>query len=510
MNSPQPTSQPIPPASDARRAARNAGALIAASVLSKGALFLWQLVLAPWLGTTGYGIYTTVASLLVIGASVASFSMSLILIRDVARDPDKSGAYWSAALVTQTLLGLLAYLGINGAAWIAGYSETIRAYTALAGISLFVDLFGNIGFDLLIARERMVWTSTVDVAHIVLRVALAGLALAAGWGLTGIYLATIGTGLLRSLALIGLNLRTGIRPRWPLDRSLALPLLLNSAPLALTGFLSLAYQHADKLMTTGIIGETSTGYLGPAFIINFGVIEILSTTVLVAVYPMMARYYGNGRDGTFGFMVEKLSLFMLAASLPIAITISIFAEPITLLLFSEQFAPTAGVLAILIWYTALTMVGNVFAKALLIQNRQRLLLIIRSASLLLNVALNAVLLVTYRDPRGAAIASVLAEILFLLAIVWAFRAEGWSLRRRTGATLRLIALAGLVAALMIALGGINVLLGGFVGLAVYTLGLLWGPILGEDDWDLMYRLAMAMPGGAMLGRWWQRDISVNW
>ena len=62
------------------------------------------------------------------------------------------------------------------------------------------------------------------------------------------------------------------------------PCLVNSIPLALSAFLTLAYQQTDKLMTTGILGAEGTGYLTVAFVVNFGVIELFSTTVLVAAF----------------------------------------------------------------------------------------------------------------------------------------------------------------------------------------------------------------------------------
>ena len=31
--------------------------------------------------------------------------------------------------------------------------------------------------------------------------------------------------------------------------------------------------------------------------------------------------------------------------------------------------------------------------------------------------------------------------------------------------------------------------------------------IARDDWDLIYRLVMAMPGGAWVGRWWKRELA---
>ena len=171
--------------SDAKRAARNVSVLMAASVISKGALYLWQIALSVLLGPSEYGIYGTVGGMMVTAASVAGFGMGLIVIREVARAPQKAGKYWTAMLFAQTVLALLAYVGMN--AFAVGYSETLRAFAALAGINLFIDLFGNMGYDLLVAQEKLVKTSLVEIIHIITRIALAWLALTAGWGLLGVY-----------------------------------------------------------------------------------------------------------------------------------------------------------------------------------------------------------------------------------------------------------------------------------------------------------------------------------
>lgn len=490
---------------DAERAARNASALIIASIVSKGLLFIWQLVLARLLGDFDYGIYGTVGALMAVAASLAGFGMGLIVIRDVARAPAQAGKYWSAMMVWQTALAGLAYVGMNGFGFAVGYSESVRVFAALAGLNLFVDLFGNMGHDLLLAREAMLKTSLVEVGHIILRIGLAALALALGWGLLGVYGAAIASGLVRSAALVWLNWRAGLRPEFPFDRRIGMPLLVNSAPLALSAFLTLAYQHTDKLMTTGILGEASTGYLTLAFVIHFGIIELFSTTVLVAAYPMLARYYESGRNPLFGLMIEKLSLYMVIMTLPLALTISIFADDITAP-FGLDFAPTAGILRLLIWHTALAMIGNVFSKAMLIQNRQRRLLLFRAVGLLFNIALNAILLFGWGDPRGAALASIMAETLTLGLLVWNFRTVGWRWRKIAVSVRRLLLIAALAALVMLGLHGLHFMLAMTFGLGIYIGAVLYGRVLSEDDWDAVYRLVSAMPGGAVVRRCWKRDV----
>src|SRR5262245_41653204 len=95
---------------EARRAARNATAIAAASIVGRGVQFGWQLILAPWLGVSVYGVYGTVGALMAVGASIANFSMGTIVVRDVARYPERAGKYLTATLFLQTVLALIAYL----------------------------------------------------------------------------------------------------------------------------------------------------------------------------------------------------------------------------------------------------------------------------------------------------------------------------------------------------------------------------------------------------------------
>src|SRR5690606_11273297 len=126
--------------------------------------------------------------------------------------------------------------------------------------------------------------------------------------------------------------------------------------------LSLRYDHADKLMTFSFLGEELTGKLTPAFLIHFGVIELFSTTVLVAIYPLLSRYYKDGENEIFGFLSEILARFMLIVALPMAIIFTIFAADFVSFL-PESYEPTAGILQIFSWYTFLSLLGNVFSKA---------------------------------------------------------------------------------------------------------------------------------------------------
>lgn len=491
----------------AQRAARNATALALSNIVSKGVLFAWQLVLARWLGAEDYGVYGTIGALIAVGAAIPDFGMGLIVIRDVASRPQDANRYLTATLALQPILAALGYAVLTVAAFLFGYEAELRALLAFAALNLLVDALGNMCHNQLLAIERMVIPAAIATGHVIALVVLAAIALGAGAGLWGLYAATLIAGLLRAAVYWAALLRVGARPQFPVDWNLARGLLVAGWPIAVTSFLALAYQHADKLITTALIGAEGTGQLTAGFVIVFGMIELLSTTVLVAVFPLMSRTYAGGQQRLFEVMLEKLTFLNLTVSLPVAIFTSLLAVPLSAWVFGADFTRTADVLRILIWYTVVAMSAAVFAKALLVQNRQRRLMIIRSSGLAVNVALLLILLPALNVP-GAALATLIAEAVILVALVRSFRfpADWWA--RMANHLWRLALVGAATAVVVLALRGVHPLLAALVGGPVYVALLLLSGAFARDDWDLIYRLATAMPGGALIGRWWRRELPV--
>ncbi len=469
---------------DTQRALRNVSAVTLSMVISKGLLFLWQLVLARFLGEASYGIYGAIGSFIAIGAAFTNFGTGAIIVREVARKPRRAGDYLGASLILRSGMALLAWLLLNIAAPFAGFDPEFRNLLALATVSLLVDAWGNLCFEQLMAQERMRSTSLVTVLHMLLLLPLAALALASGYGLPGLYVATIAASLARAAMLWGLVLQSGLRPgriRGDLLRSL----LVDSLPLAITSLLSLAWMHADKLMTIRLLGEAENGWLTAAFVIVTGMIELLGTTVLTSLFPMMSRAGG----ATLSSIVSRLAWFTLLAGLPLTLLLSLFAPEITIPLFGADFVPAAAVLRILAWYALLRLVADVYIQALIASNRQRRMMVVRAGGLFLNIALNALLL-----PRlginGAALASLGSVLLVLAILLHSSPAAAWRPLLRRSVPLVLLAL--LLAAWMSVVAQLLSPLASMVtGMLLYLPGLT--RILDAGDRALLLKLAQTLP-----------------
>lgn len=486
-----------------QRVIDNTVAIGVSTIASKGLMFLWQILLARALGARGYGIYGTIGALLAVGAAIPDLGMGLIVIREVAKDPSAAGRYLGATLSLQPLLSALGYAALLMGAHLLGYDAEIRTLLAFAAISLLVDVLGNMCHNQLVAAERMVAPAVISVAHIVLLMTLGGAALLAKRDLWGLYAAALIAGVCRTSAYWIVLRRAGCRPIVPTNGSLVRRLLVDGLPLALVAFLSLAGTHADKLLSTALIGEESTGFLTAAFVIVFGITEMLGTPMLVATLPLLSRAESERQSLAFRRIVEKLTFFNLLVSLPLAVTVSMLAIPLAGGLFGQGYKSAAGVLSLLIWYVVVAMAASVFAQVLMVRNRQGRLVIARTVGLGANIALTLTLIPSM-GVTGIALAALLAETIVLVQLMISVQlpADWWAgIVRRVG---RLAAATlGLVAWILV-LRGLHPLLVILSAVPVYFILIRQSRTLVPEDSLLVLHLLTSMPGAATVARLWAR------
>ncbi len=462
------------------RALRNTGALTLAIILSKGGLFLWQLILISLLGKTLYGVYVVVGSSMILAASFSTMGMSIIIMRDVARRPQLAGRYWSAALALQTGLAVLAYPLMMLATGLDDFpqQELVLAYLGLVGINLFLDSSGNIGHDLLLAQERMQQAAIISILHLATLMSLGLGALYLDYGLQGVYVGSIIASATRSLALNGLLWRGGLRPA-RFSAKIARPLFLNGLPIGLNALLVSGVTQLDKQIIARILGPESAAHLAAESLLVVGMIEVLGTPQLTAFFPLHARLQNDARAPR---LPERISYFILLWSVPLSILLSALAPTLVGLLFGAQdFAHKGDLLRILVWYGVLAITNDIFSQTLMMQNRQRSLLWIRALGLGLNLTLNLTLLTTWRDIRGVAIATVSSELFVLALLCWQLRRYGIRWRVLMRRIFRLSLVVVLAALLIWQIGALSPWLAALMACGVYALALWRGGLLDTDE-----------------------------
>ncbi len=480
------------------RTAHNATAIAISTLLARGIQFVWVIVLARMISVADYGIWGTIGAMITTAATIPEFGMGLIVLRDVARHPEAAGRYLTATLVVQPLLAVVAYIGLVLIALLLQSDTPTRLLIALAATSLIIDTLGTMCYNQLLAAEQMVATSAITILHLTMLVGLGFAAVALGGGLIGLYWATILAGLMRVAMFWVITLRLHIRPVWPPDLAVMRSLFRDGFPLALNSFLNLAYQHINRVFVYVLLAPVETGYLTAAFVIVFGVVDLLNSTVLIALYPALSRLAHNQPQEAHK-MADRLAFLTLAMTVPLGVGISQLSSRLASLLF-PGFTGTATVLEVMIWYAVVMMVGNFYTQLMIIQNRQRVMLVIQVIGLALNIGLSLALLPIFRV-QGAALALLISQlVVFTLFVIdhHPDRATLSSLVQRTFG----VGVAALAMALTIfALREANLFVAGALGTVAYAIVALLLRVLLPEDWALLRTVASALPLiGPAIGR----------
>lgn len=90
--------------SQVRTLARNTLFLLLATVFTNVAAFVWNVYLARYLGTAGFGILSTALALTGIFSILADLGIGTYLTREIARDPTGAGELVAAGLGNRIIL----------------------------------------------------------------------------------------------------------------------------------------------------------------------------------------------------------------------------------------------------------------------------------------------------------------------------------------------------------------------------------------------------------------------
>lgn len=488
----------LPSAAAAARLVRNGLAFWSSKFVVLLTLFAWQIVLARELGPATYGIYGAIGAILVVAAVLPDLGLGLVAARDVARQPDSAPRILAAALLIQPPLAVLAAVLVTGVGWRLDATSGLGLLVVFAALTLVTETVGNVCHSQFIGAGRLGPPAAIALLHTVVLVGLGSYLLWHGWGLWGVYGATLAASILRAVAYgyqLGL---AGVRPAWPAPSSVVAGLVREGWPIALLGLVGLARLYADKLVVMPVLGTAATGQLQASFVVIFGIVEFVNGTLLTAVLPAMSRASHAGAAGGFTYQVERLTCFSLLAGVPLAFAGTIFATRFCGLLFGPGFEETPRLLSMFLWVAAMTMVGNGFAQALVVQGRQRTLLAIRTMVLGLFLVL-LVLLVNRVGLMGAALASLVTEVggLGLLGGALGFPASTW--RKLFGEGFRIVVAAAA------AVGAARILDPAAGPLALLTVAVLYPAavvalrVISPSEWKLLGETFRTLAGGPVRG-----------
>jgi len=394
--------------STVKRTARNLGSLTVAKVAVRTAGLVLTAFLVRHIGEEDFGRYNLARSFALMFAVLAKMGVLQITVRDVAGHREWGPRYASTGftlLVAQSAAMVALILGL---AYVLGYRDEQLLGIGVMSVAVSAMCFEAFGSAIFAAHEQLHIEAVFLLVRQVIWSILAVIGIALGFG----YLYFLWGLLITSVLMAVLTLSSAqrrffrFRPGW--DPATARALFFAGLPLALSAILVDLYLRLDVVMLDQMTDAVTVGQYAAAFRL-ISTVTFLAMSFYAVLFPVFSRMEANASDRLAWAFDQSLRVVSIAL-VPICILGVFWAPWLMTTVFGEPFRAAAPVLAIAIWATALQGIAVLSGRMLVAKGRQVITMWISAVSLLVNVALNYLLIPTL-GMIGAATASVVTQAL---------------------------------------------------------------------------------------------------
>lgn len=479
---------PASPTRTDRRIVLNTGALATSSLWRIAISFALQLVIARLLGAQGLGQYATALAWLNVCQILSELGLPQLLVRDLARHPERRRQSLQTALVVQISAAFLVWAGVFGLTALLPYQPETRLALLLISASLPLYAITSVCEILFQASERMELVMGVEVVINTLIVATSLVVLWRGGGVVALCAVLIVTQAISASACLWLLVKSKLMagPQECMAKGVGLslqPLWEQARPFYGLALANVLLHRLDILLLSVFAGDAITGIYSAAYLV-VRVLIILAQTWWQSLYPTFSRLRVQAED-QYRRLAGLAIRFGLLAFLPVAALSRGAADWLLGIVYrGEDHSAALAAYGILIWAAPLFLVATYAVNLLLVERQPKGSLLIAVTHI--GVALSLLPFLTSRwQAVGAALAMIGAISASAVVGLWLLK---W-MRVPAGLPHRLPLLLGATAVAGLVQAGIDQFspLAGlwpasaFSGLLIY-LALVWqgGAVSGTD------------------------------
>jgi len=404
----------------AARIAHNSIISAVSRVISLALALVTVGLITRYLGTSGFGIYTTVIAFYFLITAVSDFGINQILTREISRPKAKEkeiiANVLGLRLVSLVLITLLGALGVL----FLPYELEVKKGIGVMFLALLFSSFSqtlNSIFQKRLVMNRLAWRELIGRF---VQLVVTFLAVKYDWGVLGILLAMVASFLFVLVASWQLALQY-IHLHFSFDRKYWKFFLVESAPLGIAAFVNFLYFKADAILLSLFQSSHDVGIYGAAY----KVLESLIYFPYMFMGLVMPIFSYNifHRPKHFLRVASRTIKAIYLVTIPLVIYLLFLSKETIRVIAGTEFSEAAPVLQILSLALGAIFLAHFFNSILIAVNRQKLLLYILSGTAIMSIVLN-VIFIPYFSYMAAAVISTASEILVTLIAYFLSRKWG--------------------------------------------------------------------------------------
>lgn len=362
-------------------------------------------ILTRYLGADGYGKFTLALVYLSFFGIAADMGLYTIAVREMSKKESRMQEIVANTLSLRALLATVVFTLAIGIGWLLPYEPDVKVAIAIAAGAQFFGLLNSAVIAVFQTKLRMGFSVISDLAGRTLAL-LAVIAVA--YLNLGFYavVATAALGSFLTFLVSTFLVRRFVRVRLHADVALWKELLKESVPYGAALVVIHLYLRADIFLLSLLRSNAEVGVYGVIFKI-FELVIAIPAFFNNSVFPVLVRRLKRGAQDTSAIMQKALDA-LLAGGAGIAVGGIVLAPEIMRVIGGSEFVSGADALRLILLATVLSFTLFVFASLYIALGRQAVVLKIAGSGLVLNVALNLLLIPPY-GINGAALATLVSE-----------------------------------------------------------------------------------------------------
>ncbi len=440
--------------------------------------FIWTILLARYLGVSGYGILGFAFALTGILGFTMDWGISAHIVRHISTDYGSASKYLGNAIPLKCLFACGTVILTLIILILLRSDEVTFTVTLLFSIEMIIKLFIGLFDGSFQAFEMGKYQA---ISNTLLNIILLVFLLITIFSDLGIYAISISYLLANAIALLysyHVFCKNITKPAFEFDKKFCKTIFLASLPFAATGFLYSIYYSIDVVMLTNIIGDYPTGIYNATYKL-ISVLTLFYSVYGAVIFPVMSRFYQND-EKLLVISFEKSLKYLMLAIIPIAIATMLYSTDIIHFIYGHQYEEASSVLSILIWTVCLLFITGAGNTLLNASYKEVTITKLYMIAAVFNIVLNF-FMIPVLSYDGAAITTVLSDILIVVLQSYIIYKLGYRPDKRLYFDIGKICIASVILGVILHFLHLNMWVALPVGIIIYLIMIILLKLFDDDD-----------------------------
>ena len=400
-----------------RNVFQNAAWIIACKIVQSLINFVIGLLTVRYLGPSNYGSLSYVMSVVAFTMPIMQLGLNQTLVKEFVKAPERDGTILGTALFINILSSLFCMVGSVAFVSIANWNETETIVVCI--LYSFSLLFQATEMTQFWFQSKLLskFPSIASLCAYIIVAVYKTYLLATHKSVYLFALSHVLEYFVISLMLILIYRKVGAH-RLSVNRQLGREMLSRSKYYIIPSLMVMVFQHTDRIMLRLMIGSEETGFYSAA-ITCIGMTAFVFSAVIDSARPVILEQKDQAED-LYEKRVTQLYSIITWLSLTQSVGMTLLAAPIVHILYGDDYARTAEILRVAVWYVTFSHYGSVRNIWILAEGKQKYLLRINVTGALANVVLN-LCLIPFLGAIGAAVASLITQFFTNVIIGFLFK-----------------------------------------------------------------------------------------